>query len=84
MNTIEISSARKEFGNDVKVGEFVAWWVSEDRQASMNAVAKSFPTAKMCEADAAEMLNGDYLADLEGRTLRETGLLEFALVVADE
>lgn len=83
MNTIEIGNAQKEFSADVRVGEFVAWWVSDDRQSSMNATTSSYATEEAAEAAAAEMLDDESLRDADGRTLRETGSLEINLVVAD-
>lgn len=83
-NTIDLTSANREFNGTVTIGEYVAWWVSEDRQASMPIVSDSFKTEEECEAAAAALLDDDYLADSEGRTLRETGDIEFALVVSNE
>ena len=84
INTIDITSAGRTFTGTVKVGEYVAWWVSHDRQSSLPIVADSCKTVEDCEAAAAPMLDDDYLADEEGCTLRDTGYIEINLVVADE
>jgi hypothetical protein len=82
MNTITFSSAQKQFGGEIQVGQYVAWWISGT--ASMTVVSDSYPSPAEAEAAAAKMLDDPYMADLEGRTLRETGELSLDLVMPDE
>ena len=66
------------------IAEYVAWWISEDGQASLTLVATSYPTEDEVLKAAAENLDADYLADNVGRTLRETGDVSIQRVVSDE
>lgn len=40
-NTISFDRANSEFHGAIKAGEWVAYWISDDRQASMAAVIGS-------------------------------------------
>ena len=83
-NTISLEDANRAFPDPCRVGEYVAWWISEDGQASLTLVATSYPTEDEVLEAAAESLDDDYLADNEGRTLRETGDVSIQRVVSDE
>lgn len=84
MHTITISKARREFCGPINVGEYVAWWISEDGQASMPLVEGSYKTESECGAAADLALADESMADEDGRTLGETGYMDIELVVADE
>lgn len=81
---ISEAEARREFGSPITVGEYVAWWVHSDRDASMPATSGSHPTVEAVLAEASIMIDDPQLADDEGRTLRETGFLEIRVVVSDQ
>lgn len=78
------TEALQEFGSPIKAGEYVAWWVHNDKDSSMPATAGSHPTIEALEADAAVMLDDARLADDKGHTLRKTGFLEIRIVISDE
>jgi len=77
MITIEFTSATWQFPGAVRVGEYVAWWVSDDRQSSLPMAFGSHPTAAEAVADAEA---GGRLPDVA----LKGGTYEAALVVADE
>jgi len=77
MSTIEVTCAQRQFAGAVRVGEYVAWWVSDDRQSSLPMAIASHPTAAEAVADAEA---GGRLPDVA----LEGGAYEAALVVADE
>ena len=77
MSTIEVTCAQRQFAGAVRVGEYVAWWVSDDRQSSLPMAIASHPTAAEAVADAEAGGRRPDVA-LEG------GAYEAALVVADE
>lgn len=83
-NTISLEKANSEFPDPCRVGEYVAWWISADGQASLTLVATSYPTEDEVLKAAAENLDADYLADDEGNTLRETGDVSVQRVISDE
>jgi hypothetical protein len=86
MNTITFSSAQREFGGEIQVGQYVAWWISGTE--SMTLVSDSYPTPEAAEAAAAaaEMLDDPYYRAFieEGRTLREIGKISIEMVMPDE
>jgi hypothetical protein len=84
MTTTPLSKASREFVGRIAIGEFVAWWISEDGQASMPLVEGSYPTAAVCEAAASILLDDDSMADEDGRTLGETGYMEIERIIGDE
>lgn len=70
MHTITIASADKQFSGDIKVGEYVAFWTSDDGQGSMSMTVNSYKTAEAAEAvaqaegDAQGLEGGSYDASL--------------------
>lgn len=50
--TITIDRANKEFHGDIVVGQYVAYWVSDDGQDSMPMTIGSCATAEEAEAQA--------------------------------
>lgn len=83
MNTIEFSKANKEFTGKIKIGEYVAWWVSNDKQSSMTLTSDSYPTEEAATTEADIMLDDKCHADQSGRTLRDNGCMVIEQVIAD-
>ncbi|MDE2202715.1 MAG: hypothetical protein KGJ38_08305 [Burkholderiaceae bacterium] len=50
--SLSIDRARREFFGPLAVGEFVAYWISDDRQHSLPMIAGSHKTAEKAEAAA--------------------------------
>ncbi|QNM94882.1 hypothetical protein [Chitinimonas koreensis] len=75
MNTIDITKANNEFnGGNINIGEYVAYWISEDGQASLPITWGSFKTAEEAEAaGAAEVAKEGLIGDIS-----------VVLVIADE
>jgi len=76
--TIDITIANREFSGPVAVGEYVAWWISDDRQVSMPMTMGSMPTEDECADEANRLLDTE--RDADGRDLLESGSLVIELV----
>jgi hypothetical protein len=74
MHTIDITSANSQFNGVIKAGEYVAFWISDDSQASLPMTDGSYKTAE--EAEAAAVALGE-------ETGTEGGIYQASMVTAE-
>jgi hypothetical protein len=83
MDRIQISKAQEEFCGSVKVGEYVAWWVSHDKTSRIRAVIRSYPTLEKCEKEARELLINPFISPKVLKKLNEEGDFEYKKIIVD-
>lgn len=80
MSKILKEEAEKDFG-EVKVNEWVVWWVSVDGSTSMPAAIGSYVTVSEANEAAQETME---LLDVNGVPMKNMGYLSYELVVEEE